>query len=296
MQDRASRAVTVILDAPTSALEGSVMAVRVRLAPGERALVASGEVTLTRTIAFRYRQENHDGATHLATARRSEVVALQPLPASPEVVRGEYDAEALLPVPAQGPPSADTELVSVDWTVRALLDVGGSRPAQAVAKVAVLTRAAAFDGAVVRPPHTDDRGHTVVEIDHLSTRRIAPGTRLRGDVVVAPLAPGRIRNVRLELVLIEHVPRGAAHRPDAVGSKDAASVVATVVLASGLQVSEDLGTVRLPFALDVPDPLRAPSVATPEFELGWTLRAVVSRPLHRDAYAELDLQAVTVAG
>ncbi len=273
------------------------MVTRVRLAAGERAVVRSGEVTLTRTIAYRYRQEAADGGTHLATARRTEVVARQALPAASCDREGVgYDVEALLPVPAQGPPSADTELVSVDWAVRVRLDVGAAWPAQAVAKVAVLTSGAAFDGTVARPPHTDDRGHTVVAIDRLSTRRIAPGTSLRGDVVIAPLHPGPIRSVRLELVLLEHVPSGAAHPPDAVGRKDTATVVAVVELVSSIQVGDDLQALRLPFVLDVPDPLRAPSMVTPEFELCWALRAVVSRPLHRDAYAEMDLQAVTVSG
>lgn len=285
--------VAVVLDVPDSAPEGSVLLVRVRTDAAAARLVQGGEVSLTRTIAYRYRQEGPDGATHLATARRVEPVVVQALPPGEEGP-GRYDAEVLVPVPEEGPPTADTDLVTVDWAVRARVALADGLWAQAVRRVTVRTTAARFAARATRPARTDDRGHTIVDIDRLSTRRIVPGTQLRGDVVVAPLRPGPIRSVRLELLLCERVPHDAARCPDAVGSKDSVTVVRTVTLASALEVRDDLPVLRLPFRLDVPETLPAPTVVTPEFEICWGLRAVVSRPLHRDACADLGLVAATV--
>lgn len=295
MPTSTTQRVSVTLDAPDQVLEGSAVRARVRLDPPDGPVVLGGELVLARTISYRYREEAADGGTHLATARHREVVATAPLPPGDPAGVGRYDAQLIVPVPAPGPPSADAELVSVDWTLRARLALGSGGWAQAVRKVAVLTTAPEFDGLRERAPHTDDRGHTVVELDRLSSRRIAPGQHLTGVVVVAPLHPGPIRAVRVELLLCEHVPGGSHGGPDAVGAKDAATVVAGVELAAPLEVGEDLPMVRLPFSLDVPASLPAPSMATRDFALAWVLRAVVSRPLHRDAYAELTLQGVTAA-
>lgn len=288
MAEQPQRVGDVVLDVPASACEGSVLLVRITLPGGSSPL--GGEVLLTRTIAYRYREEADGGATHLATARRTDTVARQALP--PGAV-GPYEAHALLPVPADGPASADTELVCIEWAVRARVDLGAAGTAQAVRRIAVLTTAGAFDAAAAGPPRGDDRGHTVVGIERLSDRRIAPGIRLTGDVVVVPLHPGPIRSVRLELVLHERVPHGPGTAADPAGGKATSTVVAALDLAHGVGGGEDLRPSRFPFALDVPDALPAPSIVTEEFVLGWALRAVVRRPLHRDAFAELALQAVT---
>jgi hypothetical protein len=286
--------VAVTLDVPDAVPEGRVLLVRVRTDPADPRPVRGGEVTLLRTVAYRYRQEGPDGGTHLGTARRAEYVTTQPLPpAGP--APGAYDAEVLLPIPGQGPASADTELVTVDWAVRARLSFAGGSRTQAVRKVAVLTKAARLAAVLDRPPRTEDRGHAVVAIDRLSSRRITPGARLTGDVVLAPLHAGPFRSVRLELLLCEHVPRDAVRCPRAVGSKDTATVIRGRELAAGFDVGPDLAPLRLPFTLDIPDTLPAPTMAEPDFEICWALRAVASRPLHRDASVELSLLAATVS-
>lgn len=296
MPTAAARRASVSLDAPDEVLEGATMAVRVSVEPPEGAGVLGGEVTLSRVISYRYRRQDDDGGTRLAPVRRNDVVGAVPLPAAPGGP-GPYVADVLVPVPTPGPPSADAGLVAVDWSLRARVLLGAGGWAQAVRRVAVVTTAAEFGDVRDRPPHTDDRGHTVVAIDHLSSRRIAPGEHLTGDVVAAPLHAGPIRAVRLELLLCAHVPAGAARPADAVGTKDAATVVAGVELAAAIEVPEDLPLVRLPFELEVPAVLPGPSMVTPDFALEWALRAVVSRPLHRDAYAEVALQGATaVAG
>lgn len=292
MADGPLRGGGVLLCVPATAREGSVLLARVRLVDHASPTVV-GDVTLTRTIAYRYRQEEGGGSTHLATARRSEVVARQALPAHGAPAGEPYDVEVLLPVPAEGPASADTGLVCVDWAVRARLDAGGGEVVQAVERVTVQTAASAFDAATAEPARGDARGHTVVTFERLSDRRIAPGVRLTGEVVVVPLHPGPMRSVRLELVLHERVPHGPGTEADPAGGKATSTVVAALDLAHGVDGGEDLRPRRFPFVLDVPRALPAPSIVTEEFVLGWALRAVVRRPLHRDAFAELALQAVT---
>jgi hypothetical protein len=283
------------LDVPEAVLEGAVLLVRVRSDPTDPRVVVGGEVTLLSTVGYRYRQEGPDGGTHLGTARRADDVATQALP-SAAGDGGPYEAEVLLPVPAHGPPSADTDLVSVDWAVRARASFADGSHAQAVRKVAVLTESARLAGVLDGPARGEDSGHAVVAIDHLSTRRITPGSRLTGEVVVAPLHAGPIRSIRLELVLCEHVPRDARRCPGAVGSKDTVTVVRSLSLAAALEAGVDLSPVRLPFALDVPASLPAPTMATAEFEVRWALRAVASRRLHRDASVVLGLLAATARG
>lgn len=277
----------VVLDVPPAIREGTAIAVRVHLPADQAASSRGGEVTLTRRVAYRYREESDDGATHLATARRTEVVARADFP-GPAPAAG--DVEALLPVPAEGPPSADSELVSVDWFVRARWDLGEHGVAQDVRKVMVVAAPSAPQPATAEPQHGDPRGHAVVSIEGCPDRSVAPGDRLTGDVVVVPLHPGRIRSVRVELVLREFVPHPPTAERGAVGGKSCSTVIAASELARGVEAREAWRTLRMPFALQVPAGVRAPSVTTPEFELAWVLRAVVSRPLHRDAYAEIAVQ------
>jgi hypothetical protein len=297
------KAAAVALTAPRTVVEGSVIVAHVQ-ADVPTGVTVQGEVELLRTISVRYREPRDGGGTHLALSRTSIVVARQDLPTastSGAASGGDdtsYDVEVLLPVPADGPASADTALVSVDWALRTRLAVEGEPPTQAVEKVQVLTLARALERVAGGRPRTDDAGHAVVTIEGPAVRRVAPGTPLRGSLGVRPLHSGLIRTVRLELVLREQVLRG--HAPGAREArrplhaapdprKDEESVVASVELANGVEVTDALVPLTLPFELVVPTSVRAPSVVTPFFELSWVLRAVVSRALHRDAVTEVDL-------
>ncbi len=298
------KAAAVALAAPRAVVEGSVIVARVQ-AEVPTGTTVRGEVELLRTISVRYREPRDGGGTHLALSRTAIVVARQDLPASSLAEASDdgggdagYDVEALLVVPADGPASADTTLVSVDWALRTRLAVDGEPPAQAVEKIQVLTLAHALEPVAGAPPRAQSAGHAIVTIDGLASRRVAPGTRLSGSLGVRPLHPGLIRTVRLELVLREQVLRGHAPgvghggRPGRAAPdprKDEESVVGSVELAAGVEVTDSLAALTFPFELVVPPSVPAPSVATPYFELSWVLRAVVSRALHRDAVTEVDL-------
>ncbi len=295
MTQRSHGLVDGLLDVPDAARKGSVIVARVHLGTGEDAPVGGGRVVLTRTIAYRYRDGGDRRGTHLATARRTDEVASQVLPARVgERLTEPYQVEALLAVPDDGPASVDTELVLVDWAVRARLDLGPRGTAQDVRKVRVLTEAADFASAASAPGRGDARGHTSVTLDNLSSRWIAPGAHLTGDVVVVPLHPGQIRSVRVELVMREVVPQRSGTGVAPMGATARTTAVVVTEPADHIEALEAWRRLVVPFAVDVPNLLRAPSVATPEFEIGWALRAVVVRPLHRDAYAEVPLRAATV--
>ena len=283
---------SVALIVPAAVEAGSLLVIRVRAARPEGAEV-HGEVALLCTVAYRYRELSDGGGTHLATARHAEVAALRSLPAR---ARGaDYDVEVPLLVPYSGPPNAETSLVSVDWAVRVRLAVGDGPPAQAVEKVRVVSASGGVGSRSPGPARRAEAGHALVTIEGLAARHIQPGMCLAGTLDVRPLLPGRIRSVRLDLVLREHVLGGPAGALDARGSpKVGETVVADVELARGLAVGEDLSAIVLPFQVLVPLNLPAPSISTAEFKLEWLLRAVVSRALHRDATAELNLTAGTV--
>jgi hypothetical protein len=302
------KAASVALTAPRAVDEGSVVVVRVQadVRPGA---AVRGEVELLRTISVRYREPRDGGGTHLALSRTAIVVARQDLPrrVGPESHAGgagaSYDVEVLLAVPADGPASADTALVSVDWALRTRLAVDGEPPTQAVEKIRVLTAAPSLERLATSPPRAESGTHAAVRVDGVASRRVSPGEVITGVVGVAPMHAGLIRTVRIDLVLRERVLRGHAPGAGEVRlpgraapdpRKDEEAVVASVELASGVEVTEALEQLRLPFELAVPSSIPAPSVATPYFELTWVLRAVVSRALHRDAVVELDLVVVNL--
>ena len=206
--DPVRKAAAVSLAVPAAVEAGSVMVVRVRAEDTGGAAVR-GEVALLRTIAYRYRERRDGGGTHLATARRTDIAAIQSLPPVGGS-DGGYDAELLLLVPASGPPNADTGLVAVDWAVRVRLAVGDEPATQAVEKVRVVSSTGDVGVGIESPPRRADSGQAVVTIHGLSTRRVKPGMCLTGTVGVQPLHPGLIRGVRLDLVLRERVLRGPA--------------------------------------------------------------------------------------
>lgn len=300
MTELPQKAATVALTAPGAVGEGSVVVARVQ-ADAPAGAAVRGEVELLRTVSVRYREPRTGGGTHLGLSRTAVVVARQDLPVGAgESDAGDgdsgYDVEVLLAVPADGPASADTELVSVDWALRTRAAVADEPARQAVEKLRVLTAAPGLDALAAAPPRAETGAHAVVTIDGLASRRVRPGGVLAGRVGVLSLHAGLIRTVRLELVLRERVLRG--HAPGAgevrlTGRiapdprKDEESVIAGVELASAVEVADELLT--LPFTLAVPTLVPAPSVISPYFELAWVLRAVVTRALHRDAVAELDL-------
>jgi hypothetical protein len=66
-----------------------------------------------------------------------------------------------------------------------------------------------------------------------------------------------------------------------------------VVNSTDFSLGHDLSTLAVPFSLDVPSPLPAPSVSIPGVKIRWALRVIVDIPFRRDPRLTLPLLGVT---
>lgn len=268
--------VTLDVTGDPRADEGGVVLVTARLRAARDVVLQGGAVSLVRSISYRYVTGGIFGATHSSLARRTEVVATQPLP-GPSLLRGgsEEEHQVLLSVPADGPPSLACTLATVEWRIEARVRFEGSEYADAppLALVVLGTgRDAATTGGTVM-----ERGRRgVVDLEDVTTRVVDAGTRLGGTVVLGRRAVG-LRSAKVELVLVQVVPHGPVITEDLarspyIAEKEAEEVLVRAVLAG----PESPPTDRLPFVLEVPR-LPAPSLVTEDFRLQWVLRATVRR-------------------
>lgn len=291
--------VTVALAAEPTVPLGGIVRAEVYTFAERDVLLQGGAVSLGYTLAYRY-NTGFFGATYTGTARGAATVAELALPGPTLLREGNVlHQEVLLEVPADGPPTADTPLVSVEWSTQAAVRYDGTQEARAEpAPVAVLA-----DGRGADPPsplvvaggrHRDD-----IELVVLSGRRLGPGGRVSGEVVVVPRRPGPLAAVRVELVLVTLVPHGPwlvddpARNPEPLPKESETVVDAEEVI--GVGRAQPGVALHLPFALEAPPALPAPSWVTDEFSLRWLLRAVVDRRHRRRTTVELELRGSTLA-
>lgn len=281
-------------------LEGGVVLATVRTRALRDVVLQGGDVVLSAALAYKYVTGGIFGATYSSIARDTIEAARQSLPA-PTLLRAgnEVEHQVLLTVPAEGLPTTDCDLVSIEWTVRARVKFEGRGRVDAAPVAFVVVSEGLPGGPLALPP----TGGTV-RLDAVRPRRIAAGTVLSGDVVVPRRVAGAVRTVRVELVLAQMVPHGPMigdnpARNPYVAEKEEETVVARVRLAGGEAgvLPPPLGDdVRLPFRLEVPV-LRAPTLVTASFTLRWFVRAVVERRmagLPRSARCELEVIGSTV--
>ena len=90
-------------------------------------VVRGGEVTLVRTVIYRYRHAKAFGGTHIAPDRRSEIIDRQVLPAGGERMTAEDHvvARTTVLVPPDEPGTVVGTLVDIRWVVKAHLAIDG---------------------------------------------------------------------------------------------------------------------------------------------------------------------------
>ncbi len=280
---------------------GGVVLVVVRTVAARDVLLQGGVVTLGHMLAYRY-LEGFFGATYGKTAKRAEEVAEQPLPGPTLLREGEsVEQQVLLAVPPQGPATVESALVLLRWIVAARVRYDGTEYADAE-PVPVLVVGEGHGAGLGAPEAVaGGRRADAVTFENLETRRIGPGGRLRGDLALVPARSGDVKEVRVELVLVQTVPHGPwlvddpARNPEAVPNV-AETVVARQVLAEAERVSAGRPARRWSFALDAPDPLPAPTLARAEFSLRWVLRAVVERRRSRSTTVDVEVLGGTRRG
>jgi hypothetical protein len=295
---RASIDVDVQLPSSTF-VEGSAISATARSIPTRDLTVLAGEVELIRTVTCCYRAVNIRGDKYTVHTRTSDVVGRHELPSAGRLTAGQPLIQHItLVVPADGPGSATTKLVQIEWAVRVHLQVEGIPDVEATQPIVVLSSAHECVSAARAPSVAVDRGCAVLGFDSLSSRRLVPGTQLSGVLTVAPLHPGAAGGVRVELVLVEqvHPCPGLGDEPAALACDHEEEAVETVVASVqlGRRLEFDPTRVRrFPFTLPVPPKVQAPSVQTAEFSLRWILRGVLERPRQHNPHTDVELHGVT---
>jgi hypothetical protein len=290
--------VEVSLDVEPLTTLGGVLLATVRTTSARDVVLQGGEVTLTRSFAYRY-NEGFFGAAYTATARRRLDVATDALP-GPTLLRAgtAVEQQALLPVPDGGPPTLESDLAAVRWTVSAHVRYEGS--ARADAEPVLVRVLGAGRGAAVEGParvhgrrRLDDVRLDAVAVDGAESRQLRSASRITGVLVVQPRRPGRLEEVSVELVLVTLVPHGPwlvddpSRNPEPV-PKESESVVVREVLA-GPTLLPDTTPMRWRFTIGAPPVLPAPTWAGEEFSVRWLLRGRVVRPRLSTARIDLEL-------
>jgi hypothetical protein len=278
--------------------EGARVDATVRATAAREVTASGGSLELVRTITYRYTAWSPYASPFTATARAAEVVSRASFQLDGPLAAGRPRVWPLsLAVPANGPGSAHTELVEIDWAVHARLRIDQGRDVEATTPIRVLSRARDCAAVAHLPPEVEDQGAAVLGFESLSSRRLVADQPLSGVLTVQPLRPFSARSVRVDLVLAERVLHGPwltddpARNPDQQ-EKYAETVVASVPLA--IHAGFDPGQLlRYEFSVPAPARLQAPTMHTPAFSLTWMLRGMVDRQLRRDPCVAVELHAVT---
>jgi hypothetical protein len=294
-----SRSVDLSLQLPdTSFIEGSTIDATVRATAEGDVKAEGGRVELVRTMTYRYTAWSPYASPITVPARDTKVISQAHLPPAGHIVGGRPLIQPVaLDIPPDGPGSVQAELVDISWAVHAHLDIAESRDAEVTRPILVRSQARDCAPVADAPPVPEEQGCAVLGFESLSSRRLAPGVPLSGVLTVAPLRSASARSIRLDLVLLEHVPHGPRLTDDparnpAHEDKYAETVVATLPLAEHVRLDPSRPP-RFEFTLPVPPQLQAPTMRMPNFTLSWMLRGVVDRQLHRDPCVAVELHAVT---
>ena len=125
----------------TSFAEGATVDATVRATAAGDVTAAGGSLELVRTITYRYTAWSPYAAPFTATARAAEVVSRASFQLDGPLAAGRPLVRPLtLVVPVNGPGSAHTELVEIDWAVHARLRIDQGRDVEATTPIRVLPR------------------------------------------------------------------------------------------------------------------------------------------------------------
>jgi hypothetical protein len=289
-------------------VEGSSLTVAIHVTALRTATIDRVQVELVRKINYTYGRGNIYGAVFPARERSLETLLTTEVPGPGIMPAGQSRTiSATIPVPVDGPASVRGDLIDVGWSVRCALHAANGQ---------VIKRERLIDVQSWGQTSATDIGHApvgahldrlVMEFIALSSRMLEPGTPLTGVLRLRAHEELSNRGVRVQLVRCEEVLHGPGHQagpvepglPDEVGSdadgyRYAESVMATATVARAGALPAGT-TVDLPFTVQTPAGLPAPSLSIANLRVHWELRAVVDVPFHRHPRLALDLLAVTAS-
>jgi hypothetical protein len=276
-----------------------VVSVRLRATETEDsvAIIDDAAVELVRTLTYAYRRANAYGPSSNAIERVVTVVDRSGLDGVAGLAPGEIiERQARVTVPAGAVGTTAGRILQVAWSVHVRFVLAGRPDAIAGRPLSVRSPAAdcAKDGRT-EPVESARRG-VEMSFRELSARTVRSGIPLTGTLHIEAERSVPARMVRIELVLreeIEHGPGG--NRPPGAtedGQESQTVIARTVVACRPFAPGQWLD---VPFALEVPSPLPAPSLRLPGVRIRWELRGVVDLPLRLDPWLTLGLVGATTA-
>jgi hypothetical protein len=279
-------------------IEGDSLGVTVRITALRPALIERAEISLIRKVNYTYGRGNVYGGVFPARERTTELLTVDTVPAPGALRAGE--ARVLthtLRIPDDGLASVRGDLIDIGWSVRVVLHAAGGQVIKRERLIEVQSWGQTSATDIGHPPVGEHLGPIDLEFIALSSRILEPGTPLTGVLRVRSHDEIATRGVRVQLVRCEEVWGGPGRTadPDASeseGYRHSEAIVAAVTVGPAGMLTPGT-TVDLPFSVQTPAGLPAPSLSIDNLHVRWEIRAVVNLPLRSDPQLSLDVLAVT---
>jgi hypothetical protein len=279
-------------------IEGGSLGVSILITALWPALIEHAELCLIRKVNYTYGRGNVYGAVFPARERTTTVVSSFELPAPGELPAGEKrHLSSSLHIPSDGPASVRGDLIDVGWSVRCELHAAGGQLVKRERLIEVQSWGQSSATDIGHPPVGENLEHVELEFIALSSRILEPGTPLTGILRLRATDEFATRGVRVQLVRCEEVLGGPGQPADlnaseSEGYRHSEAAIATATAAAAGTLTP--GTVvDLPFTVQTPAGLPAPSMLIDNLHVRWELRAIVDLLLRRNPRLSLDLLAVT---
>jgi len=281
-------------------IEGNSLGVTIRIRALRPALIEHAELTLIRKVNYTYGRGNIYGGVFPARERSTELISSVTVPAPGVIPVGQTRVlSGTLSIPSDGPASVRGDLIDVGWSVRCVLRAAGGQIIKRERLIDVQSWGQTSATDIGHPPVGEHLGQVALEFIALSSRVLEPGTPLTGILRVRPREEVATRGVRVQLVRCEEVwgGPGQAADPDASeseGFRHSEAVTAAVTLGPAGTLTPG-AVVDLPFTVETPAGLPAPSLSIGNLHVRWEIRATVDLPLRFNPQLSLDLLAVTAS-
>jgi hypothetical protein len=279
-------------------IEGASLGVTVRITALRPALIERAEIALIRKVNYTYGRGNVYGGVFPARERTTDLVTVTELPTPGAIPAGASRVLThTLSIPDDGLASVRGDLIDIGWSVRVVLHAARGQVIKRERLIDVQSWGQTSATDIGHPPVGEHLGPISLEFIALSSRVLEPGTPLTGVLRVRSHDEIATRGVRVQLVRCEEVWGGPGRTadPDASeseGYRHSEAVVAAVAVGPAGMLTP--GTVAdLPFSVQTPAGLPAPSLSIGNLHVRWEIRAVVALPLRSDPQLALDLLAVT---
>jgi len=281
-------------------IEGNSLGVTIRVRALRPASIEHAELTLIRKVNYTYGRGNIYGGVFPARERSTELISSVIVPSPGAIPAGQTRVlTGSLTIPSDGPASVRGDLIDVGWSVRCVLRAAGGQIIKRERLIDVQSWGQTSATDIGHPPVGQHLGQVALEFIALSSRVLEPGTPLTGILRVRPREEVTTRGVRVQLVRCEEVWGGPGQvaDPDASeseGYRHSEAVTASVTLGPAGLLTPG-AVVDLPFTIETPAGLPAPSLSIGNLHVRWEIRALVDLPLRVDPRLSLDLLAVTAS-